>query len=209
MQELLKALVKAKAEFKPIPKDKQGPRNRYSSLDAVLGAVEPAIHKNGLAIVQATKHDGERFYLETTLFHTSGESLTSTYPLLDGADSQKIGSSITYARRYSLCALLSVVADEDDDGAAASPSAGLSSVPSSRKASKPAKPSPHPEIVSEVRDLITDAMADGLDVDRIRKICRDNNLPDASVNYKTKDQATKLAQLLQDEIAKLPTTEAA
>ncbi|MEH2393859.1 MAG: ERF family protein [Nostoc sp.] len=31
-------------------------------------------------------------------------------------DPQKIGSALTYARRYSLCAILSVAADEDNDG---------------------------------------------------------------------------------------------
>jgi len=205
MQELLKAVVKAKAEFKPIPKDKQGPRNRYSSLDAVLGAVEPALHKNGLAIVQATKHDGNRFYLETTLFHTSGESLTSTYPLLDGADSQKIGSSITYARRYSLCALLSVVADEDDDGAAASPSAGLSSVPSSRKASNPPAKPANP-LEEHVAEIIRHGMENGLDVIDIKSLCRANNLPDTKGGYTNPAQVTTLAQLIEDAIA---TSEAA
>jgi hypothetical protein len=201
MQELLKALVKAKAEFKPIPKDKQGPRNRYSSLDAVLGAVEPALHKNGLAIVQATKHDGERFYLETTLFHTSGESLISTYPLLDGAaDSQKIGSSITYARRYSLCALLSVVADEDDDGAAASPSAGLSSVLNSRKASNPPAKPANP-LEKHVAEIIRHGMENGLDVTDIKSLCRASNLPDTKGGYTNPAQVTILAQLIEDAIS--------
>ena len=31
-------------------------------------------------------------------------------------DSQKLGAAITYARRYAICAMLSITADEDDDG---------------------------------------------------------------------------------------------
>jgi hypothetical protein len=42
-------------------------------------------------------------------------------PLLLGKeDSQGFGSAITYARRYSLCAVLNLVADDDDDGHRAS-----------------------------------------------------------------------------------------
>jgi hypothetical protein len=40
----------------------------------------------------------------------------STCPLPDTVDSQKLGSAITYARRYNKLALLDIVADEDDDG---------------------------------------------------------------------------------------------
>ena len=191
MENLLKALVKAKAEFTPIPKDKQGPRSRYSSLDAVLGAVEPALLANGLAIVQATKADADRFYLETTLYHVSGESISATYPLLTGGDSQKTGSSLTYARRYSICALLSVVADEDDDGAAASPS--------SRPAKAP-KPAPNP-LEEQVAEIIRYGMENGLDVADIKSLCRANNLPDTKRGYTSPAQVTTLAQLIENQIA--------
>jgi hypothetical protein len=49
------------------------------------------------------------------LFHESGEFLTSEYELPDIQDSQKKGAALTYARRYTVCALLSITADEDDD----------------------------------------------------------------------------------------------
>jgi hypothetical protein len=49
------------------------------------------------------------------------QNITGTMPLLLGkADSQGFGSAITYARRYSLCAVLNLVADDDDDGHRAS-----------------------------------------------------------------------------------------
>jgi hypothetical protein len=40
--------------------------------------------------------------------------------LLSKNDAQGMGSAITYARRYALCAVLNLVADDDDDGARAS-----------------------------------------------------------------------------------------
>jgi hypothetical protein len=50
----------------------------------------------------------------------TGESVEDVMPLmLVKEDPQAQGSAITYARRYSLLTLLSLTADEDDDGEAA------------------------------------------------------------------------------------------
>jgi ribosomal protein S20 len=51
--------------------------------------------------------------------HTSGEKVSGEYPLPTGGSPQALGSAITYARRYCLCAVTGVAADDDDDGAAA------------------------------------------------------------------------------------------
>jgi hypothetical protein len=114
MQELIKALIAAKSEFQAIPKDKVNPhyKSKYSTLDAVLGAVEPALAKHGLVLTHQA--DGEKF--TTTLYHESGQFLSTSLPLPSFADPQKMGSWISYARRYSITGLLSVCSDEDDDG---------------------------------------------------------------------------------------------
>ncbi len=117
MQELIKALIKAKAEFSPIHKDRVNPhfKHKYATLDAVLDAVTPALGKHGLAVVQTTALSDGKTVLQTHLYHESGECLTSVYPLPEISDSQKFGAALTYARRYALCAILCVTADEDDD----------------------------------------------------------------------------------------------
>jgi len=114
MIELIKALIKARAEFPSIQKDKINPHFKvsYASLDSVLDAVTPVLCKHGLAIVQVMEKGS---ILKTNLFHESGEFLTSEYELPDIQDSQKKGAALTYARRYTVCALLSITADEDDD----------------------------------------------------------------------------------------------
>jgi hypothetical protein len=115
MINLIQALIKARAEFPSIQKDKVNPHFKvsYASLDSVLDAVTPALCKHGLAIVQLMEKGN---ILKTHLFHESGEVLTSEYELPDIQDNQKKGAALTYARRYSVCALLSITADEDDDG---------------------------------------------------------------------------------------------
>jgi hypothetical protein len=114
MINLIQALIKARAEFPPIQKDKINPHFKvpYASLDSVLDAVTPVLCKHGLAIVQLMEKGN---ILKTHLFHESGEVLTSEYELPDIQESQKKGAALTYARRYSVCALLSITADEDDD----------------------------------------------------------------------------------------------
>jgi hypothetical protein len=68
-------------------------------------------------------------FLTTTLRHTSGQWISSEYPLPMGATPQQLGSALTYARRYSLSSIACIAADEDDD-AEATRTNGLSTVPS-------------------------------------------------------------------------------
>ena len=112
MENLVKALVKAKSEFRPIRKTKIGVHKaKYAPMDEVLDATEKALFKNGLIVVQPM--DGDK--LKTIILHESGESLESTFNLVLGGNPQQNGSAITYARRYAYCAMLGVTADEDDD----------------------------------------------------------------------------------------------
>jgi hypothetical protein len=122
--QLAKALAAAQGEFRPIVKDKVVKSSsysyRYADLATVRDAVTPALAKHGLAVVQTFRpNGGTHQYVETTLMHSSGESVSSSYQIPATGKQQEIGSAITYARRYSLCAILGVVAEDDDDGNAA------------------------------------------------------------------------------------------
>ncbi|QFS51294.1 ERF family protein [Nostoc sphaeroides] len=70
-------------------------------------------------IIQTTEIFEGKTVLRTHIFHESGESIASTYPLPEISDSQKLGAALIYARRYAVCAILSVTADEDDDAESA------------------------------------------------------------------------------------------
>jgi hypothetical protein len=121
--EIAAALAKAQASMKNAALNKVNPhfRNRYADLAAIRDAVVPELAKNGIAVVQGLGvTDGGIVGLTTRLMHTSGQWVESDILLPACADMQKMGSAITYARRYSLSAICGIAADEDDDANAAS-----------------------------------------------------------------------------------------
>lgn len=118
------ALVKAQSDIKSVSKDGANPhfKSKYATLDNIIDETRPILAKHGLAILQMPGGDGENVIMRTLLMHESGEWL-ETEPLVMRPvknDPQGMGSCITYARRYSYSALLSISTDEDDDGNGAS-----------------------------------------------------------------------------------------
>ncbi len=120
MADLAAALAKAQGVMGPAIINRQNPhfKNRYADLAAVIDAVRKPLADNGLSVTQTTELGNGVLILRTTLWHASGQWLSSEYPLPLGAKPQELGSALTYGRRYELSALLGVAADEDDDGEA-------------------------------------------------------------------------------------------
>lgn len=92
-------------------------RYSYADLGDALETCRACLNKHEIAVVQmpaATARNG--IEVTTMLVHSSGEWIRSTplfMPVSGGA--QDVGSAITYARRYSLLAMVGL-APEDDDG---------------------------------------------------------------------------------------------
>jgi len=95
-------------------------KNTYANLNEVLGKVTKPLNDLGVVIIQAPTKEG----LLTTLVdtETEGEELSQIQgflPFVDMANPQKIGSNLTYYRRYALVTMLGLE-DADDDGNVAS-----------------------------------------------------------------------------------------
>jgi len=119
---LASALAKAQGEMRNAPLNKVNPhfKSKYADLAAVRDAVAPVLAKHGLAVTQTTALQDGVFVLLTTLRHSSGEIVESVYPLpMVPEQPQKMGSALSYARRYSLAAMVGIASDEDDDANAA------------------------------------------------------------------------------------------
>jgi hypothetical protein len=120
IEKIAQALAKAKLTNPPKTKTAKVVSQRtgakfeyhYADLSVVIEHVRPALSEVGLVVTQII----EPGLLVTRLIHESGQSLTSRYKLPELTDSQAMGSAITYARRYSLCAILGIAAEDDEDG---------------------------------------------------------------------------------------------
>lgn len=116
------ALAKAQGEMQAAKKDSANPffKSKYADLNEVWSTIRKPLAANQLAVIQATRIDGNDVRLETTLAHSSGEWICSAYPVApQKRDPQGYGSALTYARRYALSALVGVVSEIDDDGESA------------------------------------------------------------------------------------------
>jgi len=78
-----------------------------------MAAATQPLKDNGLSVVQII--NGQK--LMTILTHKSGQWFRSETDIriAPNANYQELGSAITYLKRYSLCAILGIVADADDD----------------------------------------------------------------------------------------------
>ena len=125
MSELAKALAEFQSAQTGLDLDKQGNRSQYASVGSVMTKVKQAA-QHGLSFSQLVDYeDGVGTHLKTYIMHTSGEEKVGRYPIAvdDMTNNQKLGSAISYARRYALMAALGMAAgiqevdfDDDDDG---------------------------------------------------------------------------------------------
>ena len=94
---------------------------KYAGLDNIVGIVLPLLGKHGLSFTSFPTLSDNGFVLHYQLMHASGGALAGDYPLPDPTRTkpQAVGSAITYARRYALCAVTGIAPDEDDDAAEA------------------------------------------------------------------------------------------
>jgi hypothetical protein len=106
-------LNEVKKEIGAISKDSTNPffKSKYFDINSLLKHVEPLLQKNGLLLLQPIIK-GEVF--SEIIDVESGDSVTSSIPLPQIEDPQKIASCVTYYRRYTLQSLISLQAEDDD-----------------------------------------------------------------------------------------------
>lgn len=119
IKELSTALCKFQAEVKNPANSANNPfyKSKYAPLNEILNGVRPILTKYGLSVLQMPGGDSQETSITTLLMHESGEWIESE-PLTMKAvknDPQGAGSVITYARRYSLSAILGISSEDDDD----------------------------------------------------------------------------------------------
>ena len=120
-----KNMAEALLEFQKLAisasKDSKNPhfKNSYASLEAVISAANEAT-QFGICFTQEIDFefngDAGMTFVRTVLIHApSGEQRTSRTPIRskDPTDPQKMGSGITYAKRYGLQSALGLPSEDD------------------------------------------------------------------------------------------------
>lgn len=161
---LLDALLAFQREAPTLPKHADNPHfhSKFVPLDTIVERVGPLLVKHGLTWSTFPCRDDHGPALRYVLAHPStGDVLEGTMPLLlTKSDPQGQGSAITYARRYSICAVLNLVADEDDDGNSAS--APAASAPVQDRAKDAQRPAAPTIPADRARSILTAAQEAGL-----------------------------------------------
>lgn len=163
INELAAALAKAQGEMSNASKDTANPffKSKYADLASVINAIKEPLSKNGLSYTQLFFENENGMYMTTMLMHSSGQSIKSVYPIRPlKNDPQGIGSAASYARRYSLAAIVGLTQEDDDGNHASKPQSPSYSAPQAQQQPRPqshiASPKP-PTLVSpeKIKSLLT------------------------------------------------------
>jgi hypothetical protein len=93
---------------------------RYASLASGLDIVRKSLGCHEIATIQTTAIDQEsgQIRLTTLLAHSSGEWISSDWPVCSISETvspQRMGTALSYARRYALFALVGIAGEDDLD----------------------------------------------------------------------------------------------
>ena len=113
----LQKLHNAKQSIKKIAKNAKNPhfKNNYADINALIEEVEPILLENRLLLLQPIE-DG--YVYSRIVDIDSGDIAESCMKLPEIQDPQRIGSAVTYYRRYTLQSLMSLQSIDDDSNLA-------------------------------------------------------------------------------------------
>lgn len=132
---------------------------KYARLESVLADLRPLATEAGIVILQPITREGTQVVVTTILLHAASGQVIEVPFSMDGTgcSAQELGSLVTYARRYSLLALLAL-GQEDDDGAAATAAHAARKIAPLPRADEP----PKPEAMAWLREHTAGIPADEL-----------------------------------------------
>jgi hypothetical protein len=118
----MKKILAVKKEIGTLSKNSKNPffKSAYLDLNDLLNAVEPLLQKNGLVLLQPILGN----VVHSAIYDAeSGEEICNSSMSIPSniTDPQKLGSCITYFRRYTLKSLLAIAETDDDGNLAAKP----------------------------------------------------------------------------------------
>jgi hypothetical protein len=118
MKELAIKLLAIQKELGAVSKDKENAyfNSNYADINKFIEVVKPVLSKHGIVLLQPPTNINGLPALETILIDSdTGEQMSWIAPLIfKDSDPQKVGSAVTYYRRYALQSTLFIEAEDDD-----------------------------------------------------------------------------------------------
>ena len=105
-------IFKLQQEIGSISKSNENPfyKSKYFDINSLIEQLSPLLIKNKLVLIQPITDNQVR----SIIYDLDGGSIESSIELPNNLDAQKLGSAITYYRRYTLQSLLALQAVDDD-----------------------------------------------------------------------------------------------
>jgi len=99
-------------ELGAISKDATNPfyDSKYFDINSLIGQLKPLLQKHNLVLLQPINNN----LVRSVIYDLDGGSVESSMELPTNLNAQKLGSAITYFRRYTLTSLLALQAVDDD-----------------------------------------------------------------------------------------------
>jgi len=204
INELSEALAAAQGALKNPAKTKTNPhfKSQYVDLSDGLAAVRECLSKHGLMIVQGTSIHDSAIILHTRISHKSGQWIEAEYPVGGFGRPQEMGSALTYARRYSLFAMVGIAGEDDDDGNAAQEAAGAPQKPAKAEPKK-MEPGHSPDESRAVYEVLKEGMIFCRDAAELLVWAKDNDGEIRRLTPKDKKELQDAYKARREELLKV------
>ena len=133
-EQFISAMAAMQAEIPAIAERGQAHNTKYATFEDINDTVKPIMKQHGFGLTFRIKNLQGAVEITGVLMHTAGHrEETSVMLPLDTSGSknavQAVGSSVSYGKRYVMCAMLNIATrGEDDDGIAAAPKATVTAM---------------------------------------------------------------------------------
>lgn len=168
-KEFWSAFLVAQQQMDAASKNKANPhlKSKYADLGSVIDECKPALNAAGLVYTQHPEQCRDGVVgVRTKLVHaaTGYVGIDAVTEIPCGADAQKAGSAITYAKRYALQAVCGIPSEDDDGHHASKP-------PTPKREAPPAaKSEPRATAPSRAMDTLRDALTSAPDHNELAKV---------------------------------------
>jgi hypothetical protein len=191
-ESVYEALFAARSEFPKLQRASNNPhfKSKYTSLETLMEVVDPILLRHGLLWTTMPGFTGQETpILKYEMLHVPSATEVCEEVLLLAAkdDPQGQSAAITYARRYTIEAVLGLIGTDDDDGNRASEAAR-----GARGRMEDTRPL-SPEELARMMEAIT---ASGLDLEEVMRVAGI-----AEIDKVTVEAARRVKELLERHAA--------